>query len=287
MVARLHDWCGQRSMFRHPTGEVGAAESGQWWYENPDTGVFFSVDYEPPETDEGEDIEPESDFDGFTAAGIDLNISFARPHFFGLEVVPVIVSLAESLGCAVLDPQGSEQPEDPDADSLIGTWNQGNEFGRRIVLEQSSDYPRWSREASRQWWEYQRGKRQLEDELADDIFVPTLSLVTLPGGATVRSAAAWNDESPFLLPPCDLLIAPRVVRKLLRKKRIEHVFQASEVRRAWSALLEPLAVEGSTFDLMSAGWCAEGFRLLQSVTPLGSIDIVRDRGVAADGFVEC
>jgi len=288
VIGRLHHWCSEHPSLKHTTGEPGSTEQGQWWYETPDTGVYFSVDYGPPAVvgAPGEAAAEPDVLDGYVRAGIALSINLARPHFFGLEAIPLVVALADGLGCSVLDLQGSERPEATNAEALLSTWNHGNDVGRRILLEQSPDRPRWSQAMSKQWWGYQHGKRAYEDGLAEDVFVPTLLLVTLAGEAEVQSVVVWPDEIPFVFPPCDLLVASHDVRKLLRKKRIEQVFRASDVRRALAGRLQPLEVEGSVYEHLSPDNSPGAVNLLRHLDPLGSADLLRDRGVGADCLVD-
>ena len=288
VIGRLHRWCAGLPAFEHTTGEPGSTDRGQWWYENPDTGVYFSVEYGPPAAVGAQeaDADDPAAFHGYVPTGIALNINLARPHFFGLEAIPLVVDLADSLGCAVRDPQGSARPQATSVDALLSTWNHGNDAGAQVVLEQSPAHPRWSRALSKQWWEYQHGKHAYEDDLTEDVFVPTLLLVTLPDEATVHSVVVWPDEIPFVFPPCDLLVASYDVRRLLRKKREERLFRASDVRRALAGRLEPLAAGGALFEHLSLDNCRGAAGLLQNLDPLGSADLLQDRGVGSDGFVD-
>ena len=59
----------------------------QLWYQNEDTGVYFSLDFAggPSEEGEGPDM-PEKYFN----TGLSFNLNFNRPSYFGHESMPIV-----------------------------------------------------------------------------------------------------------------------------------------------------------------------------------------------------
>ena len=95
-------------------------ENAQAWYENEDTGVYFSFDY----SNEREE-DPDAP-DGNVA----FNMNFFRPHYFALEAEPEVQSIVNHFGFRVFDPQTHGMDDGPySSDGFFAGWNHGNRFG--------------------------------------------------------------------------------------------------------------------------------------------------------------
>jgi hypothetical protein len=86
--------------------------SRQWSYENPETAVYFWIDWSDPNTDEVE-IEQFDKFENFTNLNFTFGINFLRPQFFGLEIFPIIEKIIEDNDLWVLNPQDPDDPDNP------------------------------------------------------------------------------------------------------------------------------------------------------------------------------
>src|SRR5271168_1931511 len=109
----------------------------QLWYSNPNTGVYFSFDFEeaPESPDDGPDIP-----DGYFDSGLSFNLNYNRPTYFGLESMPVVEKLASRFGLSVLNPQedfdASESLLAADSDILTRSWVRHNQQAIRVMIEQ-------------------------------------------------------------------------------------------------------------------------------------------------------
>lgn len=280
VLTRLHAWCGRQAHFvQNPSGS-GDDANGQWWYENEDTGVYFSVEYGPAE-DAAEAPQ------GFAPAQIAVNVNFARPHYFGLEVMPLLAAMADDLGCALRDHQGDDQPRAPVASDLIETWNDGNAMGTQMVIEHAPDHPRWNKQAARQWWEYQRVRKELVAALGgEDVFVPAMLLVTLPENPRVVSVAVWPDGIPLVVPPSELIAGSYDQKRLFRTKRIEMLYRTEDVVQALADRLSRRNVDGVSYDVLLPDEASGSADLLATIEPVGPQSLANGRGLSQLGFVE-
>ncbi len=85
----------------------------QAFYENEDTGVYFSFDYAPDEL-----------------GTVAFNLNYYRPHFFGLEAAPEVEAFVWAFNLTIDDPQIEGMSDGPfSVDGLLRGWNAGNRFG--------------------------------------------------------------------------------------------------------------------------------------------------------------
>ena len=100
-------------------------EGSQAWYENEDTGVYFSFELsDPPEKGEP------------TQLPISLNVNFFRPSYFITEVETEVTALVRRFDMIVFDPQINGMGEgEYQKELLIAGWSHGNEFAFSTFLE--------------------------------------------------------------------------------------------------------------------------------------------------------
>src|SRR4030067_107344 len=109
----------------------------QAWYENEDTGVYFSYDHDTEEYYvELKDLIPP----GFTFANLTFNINYIRPSFFGMEAMLVVESVSKKFGLLVIDPQdyyfgNDKKPKDAKAEELSASWDRHNHAAIRKVAK--------------------------------------------------------------------------------------------------------------------------------------------------------
>ena len=68
----------------------------QLWYENPKTGVYFSIDFEPKAPESPGDAPPIPD--GYFDTGLSFNLNYNRPSYFGFEAMPFVEQVAARFG---------------------------------------------------------------------------------------------------------------------------------------------------------------------------------------------
>lgn len=170
----------------------------QAFYENSDTGVYFTFELLEPTDDEG------------GLAGIAFNLNYFRPHTFALEALPELEAFAAEFRPAVEDPQVEGMEEGTfSAEGFLSGWSAGNRFAVRAILSQQEDHEVFTKpadELERIWkWNYQRQHRQTQ--LEDSMFVPSISFLKV--GAGVGSISVWPDAIPIALPQTDYVLIGR------------------------------------------------------------------------------
>jgi hypothetical protein len=188
--------------------------SNQWVYENPETGVYFTIDWNK----EFINIEETENFIDFKDLNFSFNINFFRPNYFGLEAFPIIDRLIEALYLYVLNPQNDEDSDNPikfEKGDLLASWIRSNsrvtqsqhkEFNLEYMPEDKSNY----------FWWYQFHKIELENHISEDIYIPNLFIIKSIEDSQLYTACAWTTHIPLLLPVVDYVIIQKKYRKLFR-----------------------------------------------------------------------
>lgn len=175
----------------------------QAWYENEDTGVYFSFDYETDGKKAGEEgVE-------YAAAH---RLNFCRPHVFGFEAEKEVNEFVKTFGLGIFDPQEKGMGSGPySAKGFLTGWSYGNAHGSaaRLGKEVASI---GSEQIESVWrWNYSREENQAK--LGDNCFVPKILFFNVDGN--LKSAFTWGDAICTVLPKTDGII---VIRKELAAK---------------------------------------------------------------------
>ena len=183
-------------------------KNGQAWYQNEDTGVYFSF-----ELAEAGDETP--------ACWVHFNVNYARPRFFILEALPQVQSFVSTFGLTVLDPQIDGMGDGRfDPDGFIRGWEAGNEFGCLALA--GTGHPRpptMPAELLNAAWQWNIDRQALQARVGEAAFVPQIMFVASKGSAL--SAAVWSDAIPVLLPTVDVIFLYRdayAPRRFFRRK---------------------------------------------------------------------
>ncbi|MGA7187549.1 MAG: hypothetical protein WBY66_03520, partial [Candidatus Acidiferrales bacterium] len=103
-----------------------SCKHAQLWYANPQTGVYFSFNFEAPESPE----DAPRITGGYFDSGLSFNLNYNRPSYFGLEALPVVETLAARFALSVFDPQAvGDEPKlltDVRSESLVQSWLKHN-----------------------------------------------------------------------------------------------------------------------------------------------------------------
>lgn len=158
-----------------------------WWYENPDTGVYGS-------------LEPD----------MHAVLNYVRPTFFGREFLALIVEIAGPLDLLVVDPQdddivGSARPKPPIFEELLSTWEAGNAKSAALAGGQGLRLPTMPRAEALEWWMYMRARTDYQMRLGESVFAPELRLVRRWETDRVLRLVTWVEGNPALFPACDLV----------------------------------------------------------------------------------
>jgi hypothetical protein len=187
--------------------------NGQAWYENGDTGVYFSFEYsdEPPD-------DPE-----FPEGRVSFNLNFYRPHFFALEAEPELRAFVDRFQFTIFDPQNEGMGESAyNADGFFRGWSHGNEFGYRALLKKENTpdvvHTR-SKDELESIWKWNFTRYQIQNKLGEDVFVPKIFFILVDGN--LNSAVIWPDAISTLIPVVDALVIPRketAPRRFLKRR---------------------------------------------------------------------
>ncbi|HSA92973.1 MAG TPA: hypothetical protein VLE48_08180 [Terriglobales bacterium] len=275
-------WAMHQHRFQRP------AET-QLWYQNEDTGVYFSLDYTPAsERESGESSVPTGYFD----LGLAFNLNYNRPSFFAYEAMPIIEGLASQFSLFVVDPQDPESegtPKVPQATQLIETWKSSNAEALGVLSgdpELSEQRLYMSEDKSLAFWRYMRRKHEWDIELeSEDVFVPKIMLVRKRKSHDVGRLITWAMGVHMLVPDCEWIAIGRPRKgfgKLLKKYDTTYV-GSNTVFNSVGGLLEEFVPDGSVKRLRP--------ELVPQVAELLAgipAEISKDdfEGVAPDGFVD-
>lgn len=182
-------------------------KSGQAWYQNEDTGVYFSFEYQDKEEVVDEYFP------------IAFNMNYFRPSFFVLEAEPEVEAVISYFDFLILDPQiDGMGTGEYNCDKFISGWLHGNEHGYQAILKDQLEVNTLPSTQLDKVWSWNRGKEKLQNEITDDVFVPGIMILKYQGQTV--TACVWPDAIPSIIPPVDVLLIDRkdlAPRKLFRK----------------------------------------------------------------------
>ena len=167
----------------------------QAWYENEDTGVYFSFDTSDD--------------------GVSLNVNYFRPSIFGLEAADEVTAFVDELKPSISDPQSEGMGDGPySRDGFLRGWNAGNRFGHQSILAHHGEGQTFhvmpgARLQALWRWNYQR--ERTTDYIGTlemlPCFVPKIMLAVT--GGKLRTIVIWDATIPILLPDVDSILVPR------------------------------------------------------------------------------
>ena len=189
--------------------------NSQWFYENQDTGVYFSFEFNEP----GEDFEPEEEIEpieNFADTNFAFNLNFMRPSFFGLEAFNFVEQFCKDLNLFILNPQaGSEQPYQPRQKEQFEIWNNTNLWASKDHFnEMECCY--LSEEECVKVWEYNSNRKTLQEKLGEQYFVPKIFFFKTKQDIKPITITTWTEHIPIVLPTTDFILLTREYKKFFR-----------------------------------------------------------------------
>ena len=187
----------------------------QWFYENQDTEVYYSLDQNEPE-DDSESIELYESFKDFDNTHFSFNLNFMRPCFFGLEAFQFVEKFITDLNLSVFNPQSaSENPYKPTKNELFENWNKTNLRSSAYHFDKTqSCYI--SVDKSNKIWNYNYNRSRLQNELGEQYFVPKIFFFRSKQTNQVVTVTSWTEHIPNVIPPADYFLLTRQYKKLFR-----------------------------------------------------------------------
>ena len=277
------DWAEKFGCFRH--------EKNQLWYQNEETGVYFSLDYDPDLPADPEEARvPAEVFD----TGLSFNLNYNRPSYFALESMPAVENLCGRFGLSVFDPQVRDGKSlrsavDVNASALVESWRPSNLWAIGALIDQSEtpNVSFMSAGKALYMWKYQRARETLQDVCGEHVFVPKLFPLSHTG-KSVDTGFVCTQGIPTLLPESDWVFVVREKKRIFRIKKKEEKEIGFLARRIFNELV------GQHFKSFDSGEVATRIIDPESVGQvgpvLGSVEHMMDRNEfdirAYDSFVD-
>ena len=196
-----------------------SGDGNEAFYENDDTGVYFSFYYLPRE-----EMPPKMAEEGWPRTNlIAFNMNYFRPHVFALEAVDEVEAAVRRLHCQVRDTQQEGMGDSWDREGFLRGWNWGNAFAYQAMTTQVlqeygddalRDPPKTFLKATNALvasgnnietvWRWNFNRRQLEEARGETFFIPRVTW-TLHKHERERSRQAdrivvWGKGVPILIP---------------------------------------------------------------------------------------
>jgi len=180
----------------------------QWDCENPETGVYFVIEWNEP------DVEDE-EFDGFTNLNFSFSLNFFRPEFFGIESFPIIEKFVDDLDLFIFDPQDFNEHVVPvkfPNGYLKEEWITHN---NQVTLDQFEklNFKYMPVEKSNYVWNVQFNREKLENTLTEDIFVAGILVLESKKDERLYAFSVWPTHIPIILPKVDYVIIKKKYKK--------------------------------------------------------------------------
>jgi len=199
----------------------------QLWYANPDTGVYFSIDF-ATESAESHDDAPHTP-DGYFDSGLSFSLNYNRPRYFALEAMPIVAHLAARFGLSVVDPQADwDEPlraRVADTEALVSSWMDHNERATQaLIRDPDFSNPLHMTEADSLYlWRYSKAKQDLKRASGEEMFVPTLVPIRKKGSTQVGAAFTYTQGIPTIVPESEWVILVRKKKGFSLRKRAQEV----------------------------------------------------------------
>ena len=190
----------------------------QWSYFNEETGVYFGIDLNEPNT-ETEDLEIWDNFSEYENLNINFTINFIRPNFFGYESFPILEKIIEDLDVYLLNPQDEIDPDNPQKFEKGYLENQWIRHNEQLIIQHFSEFQveYFDKEKSDYIWNYSLIRNELQENLEEDIFVPGYFLLKSKIDNQIYRVCVWPKHIPIILPPVDFVIVQKEYWKLFKK----------------------------------------------------------------------
>lgn len=188
----------------------------QWFFENEDTDVYFSVAQNKPE-DDPESIEMFESFVEFDNTHFTFNLNFIRPNFFGLEAFAFVEKMINDLDLYIMDMQSSEPdiPRKISANEMLETWSHVNlAISANMMVEHGLIYVPLDR--SDGVWHYNFQRKNLQAKLGESYFVPRIFFMRTKSGNNAVTLSTWTHHIPMIIPTADYFMLIREYKKFFK-----------------------------------------------------------------------
>lgn len=192
---------------------AGNQDNAQWFYENPDTEVYFSFDYNEP----GGEAETISPGENIVNTNFSFSLNFLRPAFFGLEAFRFVEQFCNDLDLLVSNPQSDPlQTYKPNLQEQFDNWNRTNlRVCRDYFHKGQCCY--MSEEACNKVWQYNSNVQAVQNKLGEGYYVSKIFFFREKQTNNAFTLAVWTEHIPIVLPETDYILLTREYKKFFRK----------------------------------------------------------------------
>lgn len=218
-------------------------KSCQFWYQNPDTNVYFSFDLtkdsENRELMEMISKEEKLNFKGFFDTGLSFNMNFIRHSLFKEEAFSIVEKVIEKFNLYVVDFQNQDKiaPQKYLVNHLKSSWELSNATAIKRMEKEgnlkggSYGYPLKRQCISYIWkWQLNRNKMQDNVEKSGNVeFVPNIFLHIYNKTQKITSFFSWVPTIESYFPLTDEICVVFETKKLFGKSQTVRVFKWQDV----------------------------------------------------------
>ncbi|MBI4057785.1 hypothetical protein HY405_00465 [Candidatus Microgenomates bacterium] len=177
-------------------------EDKEAFYQNENTGVYFSFNHQNVDTADKDS--------GTPISSISLNLNFFRPHVFALEAEIEVANLVKTFEFLIEDPQfGGNTSDVYNSEDFIRGWNAGNKVACESIGKSNPEVKSISLPAAdiEKYWRWNYNLNLLREEKGENIFVPRILFHLVNG--EVKSFVTWSDAIATVFPFVDTVIVYR------------------------------------------------------------------------------
>jgi hypothetical protein len=184
-------------------------EGNQWFFENEDTDVYFSFDFNEPNTDT--DLNESEEIFEYIYTNISFSLNFLRPDFFGREAFIFVDKLIHDLDLYVINPQLTEEedyPAKPETGTLYKNWSELNaKHSAHLYSELELQY--YPQPASDAVWQHNFDRAELQAVLGDEYFIPKVFVLQTLIDKRIITFCVWPNHLPIIVPKVDYFFLGR------------------------------------------------------------------------------
>lgn len=202
----------------------------QFWYQNPETNVYFSFDLDKTKLDN------ELSFKGFFDTGLSFNMNFIRPSIFKEEAFPIVDMIVKKFNLFIVDPQGKNKPTKYSLKQLKESWELSNvkatkQFEKENGFKEdiSNGYP-LERKQINYIWRWQSNRNKMQDnvgKVGGVEFVPNIFIHLYK--KRVTSFFSWSIDIPCYFPVTDKICVVFETKKIFGKSHTVKVFKWHDI----------------------------------------------------------
>lgn len=199
-------------------------QNNQWWFDNEDTGTYFSF-----ETTDKSDFEKYDElfncFTEFDDLQFMFNLNFVRPDFFGREAFLFVERFIADLDLYTLNPQSennADNPYKPIANELYENWALTNDSAVKENFDNESCF--YPMDKTNEIWKHNFNRLNLQAKYDEVYYVPRLYLMEEYKTRKILTQTSWAKHYAYIIPKADYILIVRDKKSLFKTEETESGF---------------------------------------------------------------